>query len=196
MIKFNVAVSTICFITSLSIGCFALAGELDGKRAICNFSQDATWKDIELFLSFEGARVVVRQINEVQRPNEEFNFDYTEVTMGREVQKVYVYPSFVFWSKLIDSNGKHKDIKSYSELDAALVAGVTGSWGYVNRMDLSAERGIILSGDPLPAHSGNCQLSDEAGEVAFNKKFEELKRVADADFNKKLEEAKSVAPKL
>lgn len=170
----------------------AISGELDGKRALCNVQTSDSKSATEVFLIFSGDNVTELQINVEQRVNSEYEFMYTAVEMNETVSPIYITNKSIFWSKFIDGTINSRD----NAIVSSKLLGSTGWWWYIDRHTLAAERGIAFAGQII-LRSGECKITDEAGESAFYQNYHDLRNGADEELREKLEAAvSSPAPKL
>jgi hypothetical protein len=96
MVQIRVVASALCLLSTLTLSSAVIAGELDGKRAICNFPAASGLRDIEQFLIFSQDKVTVLDIMVKAERSTEYGFDYTDVTMSREVKEAHVNSTSIF----------------------------------------------------------------------------------------------------
>ena len=171
----------------------ALAGELDGKSAICNFPAAPGMKETTKFLKFVGENIFVYQVVEESYDSSEYGFTYNEVRLNETVDKVYVTPAFAFWSSFIGDNVE--EAASPDEATTSVLMGVDGIWNKIDRYTLDAEIGIQLKGTNLH-QTGECEMAGDIEDSSFWVEYQKMKNAADEENMKKTDEAKKKKKKL
>jgi hypothetical protein len=172
----------------------AIGGELDGKRVICNLEQSPSRPAADIFLIFSGDNVTKLEISVRTEVNSDYQFLYNSVTMDETVSPVYINQVSVFWGNFIGRDFKPNPVTSRADaLMAATLMRESGTWAHIDRNTLAAERGLSLQGQ-IFLQSGECKISDEAGEDTFYQNYHDWKSLADEELREKLEAAASSPP--
>lgn len=193
---FRANTAALSVVSTLALSGMVYASELDGKKAVCNFSKENGLRGKDVFLSFSGNKVTKLDILVNPERNSDYNFDYKSVELNKDTTDFYLKPTSIFWGNF-SSEGVDNSLPSREDISIFLLLNrnAFGGWTYIDRTTLLAEEGVVLLGKIL-THTGKCEISDEVGEKEFTDKYKELKVEAARDFNTKLENAKSKAPKL
>ena len=193
---FRANTAALSVVSTLALSGMVYASELDGKKVVCNFSEENGLRGKEVFLSFSGSKVTTLDILVKTERNSDYNFDYKSVELIKDAIDFHLKPTSIFWGNFV-SESMNNSVTSREDIGVFLLLNSNGfgSWTYIDRTTLLAEGGVALSGKTF-THAGKCEISDEAGEKEFTDKYQELKAEAASDFNTKLENAKSEAPKL
>lgn len=191
MVTFKLfAATALALSTSLGV---AVAGELDGKMAICEFPATAELKRNEILLNFSQEQVTVLSLSTKKRMHAEYNFEYDEVSIEEDVDQLYVTAAQIFWSRI---TGESADgASSPDEATTAVLLGGIGTFYKIDRYTLKIKYGIYFDGTGF-TRDGECQMLDEN---SFNLTLSEYQKMVDAakmEMEKSAQDSKAKKQKL